>query len=164
MGKKNWEVVLKEMYENEMYKVNSDNEHLNKNTHLSKKEINNAINYAQRAGLLEFRGGGYLLTSKGFEVFDERKQREERIEHDREMNEQRDQTNRAIAFLTIGLVLVTSVDTVVRAMVGRQWGRWATVFAMISVIVAAVLVREIYQADMIFQESTSPRPEEDRKR
>lgn len=153
MKEDGWEEVLEKMYSDEEPRLTEGE--ISERAGLTESETKKTMKFLIEAGLVEKKLKGsteYVLTAKGFDVAHERMMRRERIEHDREIGEQQDRTNRAIALLTVGLVLVTSLDSLVRALVGRQQDEWAVGIAIVSIIVAVILVRVVSEAKITRRE------------
>lgn len=135
-------------------------------TGLSRDELNEAIQYLRDAGLLKPTGdsGQFKITEEGFQVAHDRRmqqqqqQREDRrVERQQELEDQRvkqqeeredrrakrhHQINRAVAFLTLGLMTVTVGDSAARVFVGKNdfFGAFGAVVAGLILVAVFTLV------------------------
>jgi hypothetical protein len=153
MDEKNWEVALKTLYMNEkgVPKALATEQVIEKNTALDDEEAGEAIEYLKRMGLINPEGmGGHELTEKGFDVAHQRALREERLDHENELAEQRETVNAVIAYLTLALVAVTAIDTAVRAFVGiGETSKWVLALPGISLIAGFLLAYKMTQLELL---------------
>lgn len=156
-----WAEILDVLYENQVKKLEmGDDPHedtqigiddLREDLEMSRIDVKNALEYMSAAGLVTQAGSpsssAHFLTPKGFEVAHDRwlqrardEKEDERLESQEENEmqraEQQHEVNRAIAFLTLGLMTVTVIDSTVRAFVGA--GDYYSDFGV--VIIGPVLI------------------------
>jgi hypothetical protein len=161
---KDWERVLKAMYETEQSFIKRDSTHMIPMDHrlfdyldLDHTEVVDAVEYLKDAGLIDYvtksssdrNQSEYVLTDAGFKVIHDLELvrwkegiEEARIERELEEEDRRakrqHRVNRAIAFLTLGLMLVTVIDTAVRATVGVMNNDIGWVLTSIGLIVVGL--------------------------
>jgi len=152
MKRKNWEIALEELYENEsrVYSTLWTHQFIEEETELDEDEAETAVEYLKHMGLIEPEGlGGHELTEKGFEVAHEMSLKKERLKHEKNIAEERDTINSLIAYLTFGLVVVTTLDTIVRATVGLE-NDWASIlFAAFSFFFAVTFYIELTRENFL---------------
>ena len=153
MEEDNWEIALKQLYTDEsgIPKALSTKQFIEENTELDGGEAEKAIEYLDKMGLLTHEGmGSHELTEKGFDVAHQRVLREERLEHEEELAEQRDAVNSIIAYLTLGIIAVTAIDTAVRAYVGiGVRSNLILVLPGISLLAGVALTYKLSQLDLL---------------
>lgn len=136
----NWSALLRAFYEHEKAGVEyptggnvtryvaEDNQFIQQKTSLTPDEANKAIEYLIEVDLLT-RGSDqrHVMSDEGFQVAHQRwiqEQEDQRI-REQEANEnqrarRQHEVNRAIAFLSLGLLVVTVIDSVTRVYVGME--------------------------------------------
>lgn len=136
----NWSTLLRAFYEKETAGieyptggdveryVSEDNQFVQQKTSLTPDEADEAVKYLQEVNLLT-RGGDqrWVMSSEGFQVAHERwiQEQEDRRIREQETNEnqrsrRQHEVNRAIAFLSLGLLVVTVLDSTTRIFVGME--------------------------------------------
>lgn len=136
----NWSALLRVFYEHETagieYPTGSDveryvaedNQFVQQKTSLTPDEANEAVEYLEDVDLLtRGRDNRWVMSSEGFQVAHERwiQEQEDRRVHEQEANEsqrarRQHEVNRAIAFLSLGLLVVTVLDSATRIFVGME--------------------------------------------
>jgi hypothetical protein len=136
----NWSALLRALYEHETAGIKyptgggvtryvaEDNQFIQQKTSLTPDEANKAVEYLLEVGLLT-RGGDqqHVMSDEGFQVAHQRwiqEQEDQRI-REQEKNENKrarrqHEVNRAIAFLSLGLLVVTVIDSATRVFVGME--------------------------------------------
>lgn len=136
----NWSALLKAFYGYEVAGIKyptggnvtryvaEDNQFIQQKTSLTPDEADEAVEYLLEVGLLT-RGGDqqHVMSDEGFQVAHERwiqEQEDQRIREQEENENKRarrqHEVNRAIAFLSLGLLVVTVIDSAIRLFVGME--------------------------------------------
>lgn len=148
---------MAELYENESLTHSNlqTSGFIREETELEKKDAERAIRYLEDMGLIQASGhASYEITEKGFDVAHEmslkrerleheKEIKEERLQHERDLAEDRETVNSLIAYLTFGLIAVTSLDTIVRATVGLERDLGSILIASLSFVFAVTFYIEL---------------------
>lgn len=162
----NWSALLRAFYEEETAGVEyptggnarryvaEDNQFIQQKTSLTPDEANEAVEYLLEVDLLT-RGTDqrYVMSDEGFQVAHERwiqEQEDQRIRKQEVNEDQRAQrqheVNRAIALLSLGLLVVTVIDSATRVFVGMESyknGFLAVGSGLLFIIVFAVIMSNL---------------------
>jgi predicted transcriptional regulator len=145
-----WPRVLGHLYDHQLLAVSSNRSargervserDLQDEVDLNPVELRDAIEFMEHAGLMSQKRSGhdYKITRDGFQVaHDLRMQEQEQRLEDARSRRQSD-VNRAIGFLTLGLLFVTTMDVGVRGLVGMESEFWKIRGAMFLALVTTTL-------------------------
>lgn len=114
----NWAKILSELYDSEQADLPIDDmsEFVRDGlgVGLNDDAIHTSLSYLESAGLLDQGGGNRLrLTRKGFEVAQQRELAKQQARRERQQN----QTNTALGYLTLGLILINAIGIAQQAAV-----------------------------------------------
>jgi hypothetical protein len=88
---------------------------------MTDEDVDTGMKFLVETGMVSFverSRGTYALTEKGFSVAHDRVVREDQLAEEQTRAERQHDVNRAVAFLTLGLMTVTVFDSAVRLAVG----------------------------------------------
>lgn len=155
--KPNWAILLNNLYRQEQSRFDrnqgsggalTEDHPLIHQTGLTREELNKSIQYLRDSGLLRTTGSSdkFVLTEKGFEVAHERHNQSwsERLQSER-IEDQND-VNRAIGFLTLGVLFFAFTDStfyVISQTATPEWGYFVGLIVnFLAFIVILVLLQK----------------------
>lgn len=140
-----WAVVLHALYENKMagsdfdkygYHRMSRNIAIADEVDRNQEEITLSLSQMSNQGLVNKpsrnTGKGYTLTEKGFDVAHTRDLRRQEQRREQKRDKRQHEVNRAIGFLTIGLLFTGLLQAWIAALIGKE--------AQVSFVIGTLLV------------------------
>jgi len=159
-----WSILLQTLYEDERSRFNRNVETsgslprdhiLAGETGLGYERTNKAVQYLQDAELLETAAEGkrFKITRKGFDVAHDRRVQDRRDQREDRRTKRQHEVNRAIAFLTLGVMGVTVLDSAVRVFLGRNSYILALVIIGVGIAITIAFGIVLYKLGLLSRAS-----------
>lgn len=158
----NWELVLRTLYEEEQSRIERiagsedlvpKDADLLDTIELQRNELSEAVQFLWDAGMLEPDNDEWALTEKGFSVAQNQVDQERRAEDEEKRVKRQNAVNRAIGFLTVGLLFVSWIEMGISGLniIGASSTEiyWAMVGGTIGVLVVLFALK---RSDLLYPE------------
>lgn len=153
MDEPNWATVLEWMHDNEISYINPDylGKRIQDDLGLSDDEIEDSLRYLSQSEIIVMGENGfyYRLSEKGFEVAHDRKMMKHQTKQEDVRSKRQHDVNRGVAFLTLGLMTVTIIDSAVRTFVGME-SYWTALSAVgMGMLLTLLFILVLYFSDIL---------------